>query len=142
MTLSIRFEGDRAFFVDPSGAVVGGASYPGLGDDLVEAFNRAQRSFPMASEPDWDRFKVLAFANPDLRRIIREAGVADPQAAAWLPQGLARAEEGRFGDFAMAWRLVCAAVPVPSGLLDAFAESAVRCRLPEAFIRALRLEVS
>jgi hypothetical protein len=95
---------------------------------------------PPPPTPDWATFKVTALSSDSLNTILADAFQIAPVAAASLAPALLRAEYAGPTDFAAAWSVICAAVPVAPDVISGFQQVAMDCHLPDEFIAALSPE--
>ena len=102
-------------------------------DEEIAAYDIAHRP-----APNWATFKTSALNSTTLNAIVAEAFQAAPVAAASLAPALLRAENYGAADFASAWTAICAAVPVPTEVIEGFQQVATDCHLPEGFLAALQ----
>lgn len=102
-------------------------------DEEIAAYDIAHRP-----APDWATFKATALSSVSLNQVVAAALHSAPVAAASLAPALLRAENHGAADFASAWTAICAAVPVPPGVIEGFQQVATDCHLPEGFLAALQ----
>jgi hypothetical protein len=133
--MAIIYHSDRIEVTDDRGALspVSLPLHASEGD-----LRQALEGLGSVGREDWPTFKQLVIQSEQLAAIMLQASSINPQLVGWLPVALARAEDGRMEDFAMAWSAVASAASVPPVVLESFAETARSCGLPANFVSILR----